>query len=404
MSKRSNITILNIILIVGIIFQVVWSLSLIHAKYVSQLEKKEVSLDFLLYYSAGYIVHYDSPTHLYDPQLQHQVQESVIPLGSQKFLFPYNHPPLLAPFLGWVVNTNYSASYLRWVLILVIFQIISLGLLVRLMRILNWERRDTWIIVIAGILFYPALVAFIRGQDSSFLLLGICLWVLGVLTSRDEMAGLGLVLTLLRPQVALVLAIPFIFKKQRVWWWFIGLSFIVFILTYLYIGSTGLIGLARALVFSGQGLGFDVDKMPTLMGLVLRSFPGINPGLLHWIGYSGYVLAIANLSIIWFKSPVIGFKQVNISILAAILFAPHFHGHDLTILLVPAIGVACIFRENRIIEMKYLVLIPMIVSLLLIIGDITSSIIVTYLIIIAFAVFSFRPELFQNKRYAKDEN
>ena len=393
MYKKQILNPHNVLLVIGISFQLVWIFSLILAKYVSLVEKREVSLDFLVYYSAGYITHYDSPAQLYDLQLQRQVQATIVLLDSEERFYPYNHPPMLAPLLGWAVTDDYSASYLRWVLILIIFQIFSLGLLIRLMHYLKWGKREIWLTVLSGSFFYPAIMAFIRGQDSSFLLLGVCLWVLGLMTSSDRVAGLGLALAMIRPQIALVLALPFIFKRRKVWWWFMIWGLIILILCYSFIGLAGLSGLVKVLVLSGQGLGFDVDKMATLMGAILRWFPGIDPGMLHTIGYFGYVLAILFLCVVWIKSANIGFKQINIAILTVVLFAPHLHRHDLTILLVPAIGAACRLSEDKILDLKYAILVPMAVSILLIIGDILTAIIVVYLVIFSLALISWRPEL-----------
>jgi hypothetical protein len=393
MSKKRILNLQNILLVIGISFQLVWIFSLILAKYVSQVEKSEVGLDFLVYYSAGHIIHYDSPVHLYDLQLQRQVQASIVPHIIQERFYPYNHPPILAPLLGWVVTNDYLASYIRWVLVLTLFQVISLGVLIRLMNYLKWERKEIWLTVLSGVLFYPAIVAFIRGQDSSFLLLGVCLWALGVMTSRDGVAGLGLALALIRPQVALVLALPFIFKRRRVWWWFMIWGLAILILCYVFIGPVGISGFVKVLYLSGQGLGFDVEKMATLMGAILRWFPGIDPGVLHTIGYFGYALAILFLCVVWIKSTNIGFMQINIAILTAILLAPHFHGHDLTILLIPAIGAAYRLSEHKVLELKYATLLPMAVSILLIFGDMGTAIIIVYLVIFSLALISWRPEL-----------
>ncbi len=267
------------------------------------------------------------------------------------------------------------------------------------MYYLKWGRREIWLTILSGVLFYPAIVAFIRGQDSSFLLLGVCLWVLGSMTSRDGVAGLGLALALIRPQVALVLALPFIFKRRRVWLWFMIWGLAILILCYIFIGPVGLSGFVKVLVLSGQGLGFDVEKMATLMGAILRWFPGIDPVVLHTIGYFGYALAILFLCVVWIKSTNIGFMQINIAILTAILFAPHFHGHDLTILLVPAIGAAYKFSENKILELKYATLLPMAVSILLIIGDMGTAIVIVYLVIFSLAFISWRPEWLVSLRH-----
>lgn len=393
MLKKRILNLHNILIIILFSFQFVWIFSLILAKYVSLVEKKEVGLDYLIYYSAGYIFRYDSPEKFYDLSLQRQVQATIVPEKNQEHFYPFNHPPILAPLMAWVVSDNYLASYLRWVVFLILFQLVAMGVLLRLMiRVFKWKVRDLFLIILSGLVFYPAIVALIRGQDSSFFLLGITLWVFGLLDSNDKVAGLGLAMALIRPQIAIVLAFLFLFKRQRILLWFVIWSAILFVYCYLFLGWTGLNGFVRVLIISGQGLGFDVAKMATLMGAILRWFPGIDPSLLHTIGYLGYILAILFLSILWIKSTRIGFFQVNIAILCTILFAPHFHGHDLLILLVPSIGVAHILSQKNLLEMKYATLIPLAVSVLLIIGDIGTWIFVVYLVIFLMALLSWRPE------------
>jgi hypothetical protein len=393
MSKRHLLELHNLLFIILFSFQFAWIFSLILAKYISSVEKKEVGLDFLLYYSAGYIIRYDSPEQLYDLSLQRQVQATIVPEKNQEHFYPYNHPPILAPLMGWVVTDNYLASYLRWVICLVLFQLLSLGVLLRLMiQVFKWKIKDLFLVILSGFFFYPAIVAFIRGQDSSFFLLGICLWVLGLIKANDKVAGLGLAMALIRPQIALVLAFLFLFKKQRILLWFLIWSSILLIYCYLFIGWTGLNGFIKVLIFSGQGFGFDVEKMATLMGAILRWFPGIDPSLLHIVGYLGYFLAFLFLCIVWVRSAKIGFSQINIAILCTILFAPHFHGHDLLILLIPSIGVAFILSNRNLLDMKFAALIPVAVSVLLIVGDIGAWIFIVYLVIISLALLSWRPE------------
>jgi hypothetical protein len=89
MSKKHILNLPNILLVVGFSFQLIWILSLIVAKYVSQVEKGEVSLDFLLYYSAGHIFHYDSPTQFF-PQLTCAPEHDPgrLPEDSEELPFP----------------------------------------------------------------------------------------------------------------------------------------------------------------------------------------------------------------------------------------------------------------------------------------------------------------------------
>jgi hypothetical protein len=384
----------NIILICSLSFQFVWVIFLILAKYDSQVKKGEIGLDFLTYYSAGYIARYISPSQMYDLDLQRQIQDSIVSLDQQERFYPYNHPPILAPLLELAVSKVFLASYLRWVVIMIMFLILSLGILAKLMSDLKWNQGHILLTLLSGFLFYPAMVAFLRGQDSSFLLLGVSLWAFGLITSNNAVAGLGLALVMIRPQIALVLALPFLFKKQRVWWWFALWAFIILILSCLYIGPSGLLGFARVLIFSGQGLGFDIDKMATFMGAILRWQPGIDPGLFHTIGYIAYGLSITFLCGLWARSNEIGFKQINIAILTAIIFVPHLHGHDLIILLIPAIGAISILSDKKILEMDFLILLPMILSLLLIINDLFAMKLIIYLLVFSLALISWKPDVF----------
>jgi hypothetical protein len=384
----------NIILICSLSFQFVWVIFLILAKYDSQVKKGEIGLDFLTYYSAGYIARYISPSQMYDLDFQRQIQDSIVSLDQQERFYPYNHPPILAPLLELAVSKVFLASYLRWVVIMIMFLILSLGILAKLMSDLKWNQGHILLTLLSGFLFYPAMVAFLRGQDSSFLLLGVSLWAFGLITSNNAVAGLGLALVMIRPQIALVLALPFLFKKQRVWWWFALWAFIILILSCLYIGPSGLLGFARVLIFSGQGLGFDIDKMATFMGAILRWQPGIDPGLFHTIGYIAYGLSITFLCGLWARSNEIGFKQINIAILTAIIFVPHLHGHDLIILLIPAIGAISILSDKKILEMDFLILLPMILSLLLIINDLFAMKLIIYLLVFSLALISWKPDVF----------
>jgi hypothetical protein len=206
----------NVLLLVGVFFLANWYAILLTHLLTSYRGPKG-GVDYLAHYSAGYIIRYESPERLYDLDLQLQIQESVVSSDWVSRYYYYNHPPLLAGILGWVTTKDYNASYFRWGLILIIFYSTSLGLLVYLMRRFQWQTEELWILGISGLLFTPAFIACLKGQDSTFLLLGVSLWTFGLLTARDRVAGLGLALAAIRPQVALVLALPFLFKRRRVW-------------------------------------------------------------------------------------------------------------------------------------------------------------------------------------------
>jgi hypothetical protein len=202
----------NVLLLVGFFFLATWYAILL-TYMLTGYKGLKGGVDYLAHYSAGYIFRYVSPERLYDLDLQLHIQESVASSFRLTRYYYYNHPPILAGILGWVTTKDFNASYFRWVLVLIVFHLTSLSLLLALMRHFQWQMEEIRILGISGLLFAPLFVAYLKGQDSPFLLLGVSLWTFGLLTSRDRVAGLGLALAAIRPQIALVLAIPFLFRR-----------------------------------------------------------------------------------------------------------------------------------------------------------------------------------------------
>jgi len=383
----------NIIFLVGVVFQVAWYAALIGYMFAHLDRLKRI--DYSVMYLGGYIVRYESPARLYDLDLQRHIQETIISPDRTTPFYPYNHPPILARILGWVTTKDFTASYFRWILILVVFHLLGLGALVYLMRIYQWHVGELWIFGISGLLFYPIFVSYLKGQDSTFLLLGVSLWTFGLLTSRERVAGLGLALTIIRPQVALALALPFLFKRRQVWWWFVAWGFVLFGYSYLLVGWNGLVDFFRVLLVSGQGYGFDVDRMITLMGVIIRLFPAIDSQLLHIIGYAGYTLAILFLCILWSKSTVIEFKHIGLAVLFSMVLSPHMHSHDLSLLLIPALGAATTLAGCRVLSKA---LLPLCASVLLALNDILSTRIIIYLLMLVLALFLWFPGWFKPRK------
>jgi len=395
--KRRILDLRKVLLLAGTFFLATWY-ALLLAYMITGYMGLKGEADYLAHYSAGYIIRYVSSERLYDLDLQRQIQESVAPPERLERYYYYNHPPFLAGILGWVTTKDYNASYFRWVLFLIVFHLTSLGLLLTLMRRFQWQTEEIWVLGISGLLFAPLFVAYLKGQDSTFLLLGVSLWTFGLLTSRDRVAGLGLALAAIRPQVALVLAIPFLFKRRRVWWWFLAWGLILLAYCYLLVGVQGLEGFVQILLFSGQERGIDVNKMITLMGAILRIFPNIDPQLFQIIGYGGYALTILFLCFLWARSRALEFKHIGLAILLSMVFSPHMHNHDLSLMLIPALGAATMLADHQVWSRKYAVLLPPGVSLILAVNNVSYIKTVVYLLMLALALLLWFPGWFKPRK------
>ncbi|MCF6277203.1 MAG: glycosyltransferase 87 family protein [Anaerolineales bacterium] len=322
-------------------------------------------VDYLAYYSAGYIVKFVNPTQIYNLDLQWQVQTNIVNVNELLRFYPYNHPPMYIGILKLTITRSYTTSFIRWIIILMIFHVLATIFLARLLHYLKFSNHHIWMFSIASILFLPIHAAYVRGQDTTFLLLGVSLWAFGLLTDKDKISGLGLVLTMIRPQIALALLIPSIFKKKSMFKWVLLTSLLFFLLNFPLIKLQGIKDFLHVLIISGQGYGFDVDKMSTLMGALLRWKPDINPDLWHLIGYGAYLLMIVIISIIWKRKKHITINLIGITILTIMFFSPHLHSHDFSLLLIPIIATMNTLKCNKRFDENTILLIPFFISLLL---------------------------------------
>jgi hypothetical protein len=349
------------------------------------------NVDYIAIYPAGYIAHYEGISNTYDLNLQQRVEAAVIYPAALTQFYPYNHPPFLLRILQWVTTKNYTASFYRWIFVLVVFHLTDLILLALLLRSSGWQRKEVWLVAISGFLFYPIFAAYLKGQDSAFTLLGVALCTYGLLTKKDKLAGLGLVLAVMRPQIALVLALPFLFRRQKVWWWFVCWGLIMLLYFYLLIGAQGLNDFIRTLFFSAEGMGLDVKAMPTLMGAIVRIFPTISAQMLHAIGYGAYGLVILFLCFVWLKSREIRFNHFGLAVLISVVFSPHLHVHDLSLLIIPAVGAMVNLVEKTMLSRRNAVFLLLCVSVVFTINGVFFSYLTIYLMIFLLGLFLWVP-------------
>ena len=205
--------------VVAIALQLAWY-AVLMVSYVRTTGKLE-GADFLMYYSVGRVAREYGLNRVYDLDLEAAAQAEItgIHLDSQQIL-PPNHPPFLNPLLGLLAGLDYRAAYFGYVLLLVILVVAGLPALYRVLQQNGWSHTQAWVALVGVSLFEPLFMSVLKGQDSALLLLGGLLWFSGLTRNNDRLAGLGLSLTLIRPQVAIVLAVPFLFRKRKVFGWF----------------------------------------------------------------------------------------------------------------------------------------------------------------------------------------
>ena len=328
--------------------------------------------DFSIFYTAGRIAGSGHYGLIYDIQTQQQTQQVFLNATIQTSqVLPFNHPPLLVPILQLISTKDYMASYWRWVLIMLCFVAATMAVVNRLLGVMNWNTSSRLLFIISALLFYPLFTSLLKGQDTAFLLFGAVLWFYGVIKKKDILAGIGLALTVIRPQIAMLLAVPFLFNRRKVWWAFCAGVAVLCVYSFLMIGPAGVrdfITLLR-ISASGEGFGMSQNAMLNFTGMAIRLFPQADLDVIHLMAWGLFLAGIIGLSIWWKVSPDIDYRHIVLISTLSVFVAPHLHYHDLALLLIPVLGLALAGVTKVHLQIWKAAVLPLFVSILFLIAD-----------------------------------
>jgi hypothetical protein len=293
--------------------------------------------DFIAFFSAGQIAQTEGAGHVYDPEVQKEVQETLVgfPLVPGQVLV-YNHIHFIIPIFRAVFNQNYVASFVYWVVLLLVLSITGVCFLGELQRQVGWRSTDIWVAGAGMVTFFPVFVSLINGQDTALLFLGACLWLFGLIRGRDDLAGSGLALMTIRLQVALLLAIPFLFKKPRIFIWFcVGAGFLS-ALSLFILGMDGVRSYINILGITagGEWYGMNQSAMVNLIGLLLRLVPGWTGESIRVLGWTVFGLTMVGMCVVWKLSKKIDERLITLAVILTVFTenrrkAPRFIGGDI---------------------------------------------------------------------------
>lgn len=258
-------------------------------------------------------------------------------------LAPFIHPPFLLPVLALISSLDYVAAFHAWAAIMIVLYSLGVWLLVRTVP----RDGDRAVLLVGNILFFPAFVSILNGQDTALLLFGVSIWLCGLRSADDRLAGIGLALTAIRPHIALLLALPFLLKHRGVLYWFLGGAALLGIYSIGLVGIHGIQDFMNILNVSASGDGYKTNEiaMLNLLGLLRRLFPAVPEMIARLVGWFLYGLAVIWLCIIWARSARIEEKHIGWAVIIALFAVPHLHYHDLALLLVPIYCLICTLRR-----------------------------------------------------------
>lgn len=330
--------------------------------------------DFMGVYVFGRITQTTGFQHLYDIAEHQKIEEQVV--GHPVTPIFYTHIPFTAPLAAAIVDEDYLVSLKRWALILLLLNALSVYLLADLLDIKRFTRENGLILILGSFFFDPTMSGFMNGQDTALLLLGAALWAQGMFSKKYFLAGLGLSLTTVRPQAALFLAIPFLFKHRKVFWGFVLGSSILAGISISLLKIDGTLKFIESLRYIERTIWVEPHSfdMPTISGLIRRNFTVTNPALAKTFVWICYLTGIVIFSAWWYRSHEITERHIGLIAIFAIFLLPYAHYHELTLLLIPIFCLLRILEKNEDIPQYYIAILPLIVSWLSALGFIGSGI------------------------------
>ena len=323
--------------------------------------------DFIGFYNFGRIMQEKGIQSIYDIAEQERIEEEVV--GHPVTVIFYTHLPYIAPLAAAIVDEDYLASFKRWALILLLINALNVYLLANLLDLKRFTRENGLILILGAFFFDPTASGFMNGQDTALLLLGAVIWLTGMISKKHFIAGLGLSLTTVRPQVALFLAIPFFFKHRKVFWGFVLGSSILAGISIWLLKMEGTLKFIESLRYIESTIWIEPHSfdMPTISGMIRRNFTVADPTAAKTFVWICYLLGIIAFSTWWYRSEEITEKHLGLLSIFAIFLLPYAHYHELTLLLIP---IFCLLRmlEQSNIDPFYLAITPLLVSWFTLLG------------------------------------
>jgi len=181
------------------------------------------------------------------------------------------------------------------------------------------------------------------------MLLGALLWMRAVLQKNDRLAGASLALIALKPHIAIVLAIPTIFARRRALWSFCFTATLAALFSLLLVRWQGLHDLFNLMRITAQGEDYGINQasMYNFMGLVLRVVPQAAPEIVRMLSWGLYALTIGTLCWFYRDKKQLQVRDLGLAVILSLFTSPHLHFHDLSLLIVPALGLATIVARER---------------------------------------------------------
>jgi hypothetical protein len=296
--------------------------------------------DFIQEYVGGSIVRTGDRSRLYDSGYFRAVQHDRERMGfdwDQTSFFPPIYPPFYYLWVSPLSRLAYRDAALLWAALVVGALLAALALLARsdprLRRSIGW-------VLPAALLYTPVTETIVSGQKGTWLLLLFTGTYLLVSHRRLFAAGALFGCVAFKPQLALVVALVMLVKRE--WRFLAGMA------------ATGVVHLALSLVV---GLEACVDWMVSMSSPISQNESDLIQRSHNWLGFARLLIgdyagpAVLALAVALVTATLLVLARVlsgplggpqsrwaiqfSAMVLATVLVSPHLYTYDLAILVLP---------------------------------------------------------------------
>ena len=309
--------------------------------------------DFISVLTGATIIRDGNGPLLYDLETQQNAQFRVRgPIAAEgDKLLPYNHVPFEALAVAPFMDLPFPLIFALWTLLAGLGIGMALGMMD---GVLPGGRALGWVMSMAACSYLPLMRGLMLGQNSPFVLLGLCATYVALKRGQPGWAGAALLLVALKPQILpLVLLVMLIQRHWKALGVFSGLMLGLSLLSMLVLGP-----------------GWPLQYLNLLVGVASwGDTAAIDPAIMHdWRGFATnlfgpesalvtplyLLLTLASIGLVvwamWRAGLASGQAEQNaisprpqkgdllwaLVGIAALLISPHLNPHDLTLLIFPA--------------------------------------------------------------------
>ena len=282
--------------------------------------------DFVLFYAAGKIVAAHQTDHLYDPDLQEQIEHGLT--GERSGRHGLINPPFFALLFVPLAALPYLPAFALW-------SALGIALLMGTLRLVGRLDAAPWVLA-----FVPVWAAISYGQNSLLSLFILAAVYVLLRHGHDRIAGAVLGCLLYKPQLVVLLAALLLLDRR--WRALAGLGATAVLLAAVALAlsvpaTLAYLALGRSFATMLGERGFPTAKMHSLYSF----FVLLLPGHLSAAAALALVSSLAVLALVRLRQPPYAADTLDrwyaAAIWGTVLVSPHVPLYDLSLLVLPAL-------------------------------------------------------------------